>query len=152
KSDWVGNPIDAFVLARLQARGWKPAAAAEPRALMRRLYFDLNGLPPTAAEQEAFLKDPSRVEPLVDELLSRPAYGERWGRHWLDLVRYAETNGYERDATKPNAWRYRDYVIGAFDSDKPLGRCILVLLAGGGPQDACAGAVIALGFYTLGAL
>ena len=69
--------------------------------------MDLNGLPPTLAEQEAFLKDPGRLEPLVDDLLARPAYGERWGRHWLDLVRYAETNGYERDATKPNAWRYR---------------------------------------------
>jgi len=114
KSPWVHNPIDAFVLEKLQARGWTPAPPAEPRALLRRVYLDLNGLPPTLAEQEAFLKDPAQLEHLVDDLLARPAYGERWARHWLDLVRYAESNGYERDGTKPQAWRYRDYVIQAF--------------------------------------
>ena len=95
----------------------RPAPA---RALLRRVYLDLTGLPPTLAEQDAFLKDPRRLAPLVDELLARPAYGERWARHWLDLVRFAETNGYERDATKPNAWRYRDYVIRAFNARQAL--------------------------------
>src|SRR5262249_41500978 len=135
-SAWVRNPIDAFILAKLQAREWKPAPRAEPRALLRRVYLDLNGLPPTLAEQEAFLKDPARLEQLVDELLARPAYGERWGRHWLDLVRYAETNGYERDGTKPHAWRYRDYVIQAFNQAKPFDRFILEQLAGDELPDA----------------
>src|SRR5437773_3337310 len=150
KSEWVRNPIDAFVLEKLQARGWKPAPAAAPRALLRRVYMDLNGLPPTLAEQEAVLKEPGRLDPLVDDLLARPAYGERWGRHWLDLVRYAETNGYERDATKPNAWRYRDYVIGAFNSDKPFDRFILEQLAGDELPDASAETFVALGYYRLG--
>ena len=122
----------------------------QPRALLRRVYLDLNGLPPTLAEQEAFLKDPSRFEQLVDELLARPAYGERWGRHWLDLVRYAETNGYERDAAKPNAWRYRDYVIKAFNDDKPYDRFILEQLAGDELPDASAETFIALGYHRLG--
>src|SRR6185295_9557464 len=110
----------------------------------------LNGLPPTLAEQEAFLKDPSRFEQLVDELLARPAYGERWGRHWLDLVRYAETNGYERDATKPNAWRYRDYVIRAFNNDKPYDRFILEQLAGDELSDRSNEALMATAYYRLG--
>jgi hypothetical protein len=89
---WARNPIDAFILARLEARGWKPAPAAEPRALLRRVYLDLIGLPPTVAEQDAFLNDPSPAafDRLIDDLLSRPQYGERWGRHWLDVVRYAD--------------------------------------------------------------
>jgi mono/diheme cytochrome c family protein len=149
-SAWVRNPIDAFILAKLQARGWKPAPPAEPRALLRRVYLDLNGLPPTLAEQEAFLNDPSRFEQLADELLARPAYGERWGRHWLDLVRYAETNGYERDATKPNAWRYRDYVIQAFNQDKPFDRFILEQLAGDELPDASAETFTAMGYHRLG--
>ncbi len=155
KSEWVRNPIDAFVMQKLLSRGWKPAAAAEPRALLRRVSMDLNGLPPTLAEQEAFLKDatlknPARLDVLDDELLARPAYGERWGRHWLDLVRFAETNGYERDATKPNAWRYRDYVIRAFNDDKPFDRFILEQVAGDELPDASAETMIALGYYRLG--
>ncbi|HTM50328.1 MAG TPA: PSD1 and planctomycete cytochrome C domain-containing protein [Bryobacteraceae bacterium] len=150
KSKWVRNPIDAFLLDKLQSRGWKPAPPAEPRALLRRVYLDLTGLPPTLAEQDAFLKDPSRFPQLVDELLSRPTYGERWGRHWLDLVRYAETNGYERDATKPYAWRYRDYVIRSFNQDKPFDRFILEQLAGDELPDASAETLIALGYYRLG--
>src|SRR5580692_4338910 len=122
KNPWVRNPIDAFILQKLQARAWKPAAAATPRALLRRVYLDLTGLSPTLAEQEAFLKDPSQFERLVDDLLARPSYGERWGRHWLDLVRYAESNGYERDGLKPSVWRYRDYVISSFNADKPYDR------------------------------
>ena len=107
---WVRNPIDAFVLAKLEARGWKPSPPAPPQALLRRMYLDVTGLPPTLAEQEQFAKAPA-LDRVADDLLSRPAYGERWARHWLDLVRYAETNGYERDAAKPSVWRYRDYVI-----------------------------------------
>jgi hypothetical protein len=106
---WVRNPIDAFVLAGLEAKGWQPSPPAKPRPFLRRLYLDLIGLPPTLAEQEVFLNDPSpqAMDRLVNDLLARPSYGERWARHWLDLVRYADTNGYERDANKPSVWRYR---------------------------------------------
>jgi hypothetical protein len=150
KNSWVRNPVDAFILEKLQARGWKPAAPADPRALLRRVYLDLIGLPPTLAEQEAFLKDPSQFDRLVDGLLARPAYGERWGRHWLDLVRYAESNGYERDGVKPHAWRYRDYVIQAFNSDKPFDRFIVEQLAGDEFPDASAETFVATGYYRLG--
>jgi hypothetical protein len=149
---WVRNPIDSFILAKLEAKGWKPSSAAEPRALMRRLYLDLLGLPPTPAEQAAFLKHPSpeAVDRLVRALLERPQYGERWGRHWLDLVRYGETNGYERDAPKPNVWRYRDYVIRAFNKDKAFDRFILEQLAGDELPEANSETLIATGYYRLG--
>ena len=115
KTAWVQNPIDRFVLAGLERRGWAPVRPAEPRALVRRLFLDVTGLPPSPDEQADFLKEfarePDAVERSVNRLLARPAYGERWARYWLDLVRFAETNGYERDATKPFVWRYRDYVI-----------------------------------------
>lgn len=150
QSNWIRNPIDAFVLAKLQSRGWKPAPAAESRALMRRIYLDLTGLPPTLEEQKNFLAHPEAVDDLVSELLSRPSYGERWARHWLDLVRYAETNGYERDATKPNAWRYRDYVINAFNQDKPFNRFVLEQLAGDELPDASPETFTALGYNRLG--
>ena len=146
---WVRNPIDAFVLAKLEARGWKPAPAAAPRELMRRVYLDLTGLPPTLAEQDEFLKN-ADAERLVEALLSKPAYGERWARHWLDLVRYAETNGYERDATKPSAWRYRDYVIRAFNADKPYDRFVLEQLAGDELPDRSNETLIATSYYRLG--
>lgn len=149
KSAWVRNPIDAFVLDRLAQRGWKPAPRATSRALMRRIYFDLTGLPPTIDEQRKFLSKPN-VGALVDDLLSRPTYGERWARHWLDVVRYAETNGYERDATKPNAWRYRDYVVNAFNHDKPFNRFALEQLAGDELPEASAETFTALGYYRLG--
>src|SRR5258708_4221918 len=131
-AEWIRNPIDAFVLAQLEMKGWRPGVAAKPRALLRRMYLDLVGLPPTLKEQAEFLQDPSRraFDTLADELLARPAYGERWGRHWLDLVRYAESNGYERDGAKPSVWRYRDYVIRSFNDDKPYDRFILEQLAG----------------------
>jgi hypothetical protein len=149
---WVRNPLDAFILARLEAKGWKPSPPAEPRALLRRVYLDLIGLPPTPAEQDAFLKNPTpeALDVVVEELLSRPAHGERWGRHWLDLVRYAETNGYERDAAKPFVWRYRDYVIRAFNADKPYDRFLLEQLAGDELPDADADALLATGYYRLG--
>src|SRR5262249_51824043 len=108
---WLRNPIDAFVLARLEARGWKPAPPAPPRALRGRLSLDLAGLPPAPEEQDAFPREPTAdaYEQVVERLLASPSLGERWGRHWLDVVRYADTNGYERDADKPGAWKYRDW-------------------------------------------
>jgi hypothetical protein len=120
--------------------------------LLRRVYLDLAGLPPTLAEQGAFLGDaaPGALERVVDDLLARPSYGERWGRHWLDLARYAETNGYERDATRPNAWRYRDYVIRAFNADKPFDRFVQEQLAGDELPDADADTLLATAFLRLG--
>jgi hypothetical protein len=151
-TDRVRNPIDAFVLARLEARGWQAAPPSSPRQLLRRVHLDLLGTPPTLAEQEAFLKDPSpeAADRIVDELLGRPAYGERWGRHWLDLVRYAETNGYERDATKPFVWKYRDYVIRSFIEDKPFDRFVLEQLAGDELPAISPETLIATGYYRLG--
>jgi hypothetical protein len=153
---WVRNPIDRFVLAKLEAQSWSPAAPAEPRALARRLFLDVTGLPPTPEECAAFLpelaRSPQAVERLVDDLLARPAHGERWARHWLDLVRYAESNGYERDAAKPFAWRYRDYVIRAFNSDKPFDRFVIEQLSGDElPDDeVTAETLVATGIHRLG--
>ena len=151
-ADWVRNPIDAFVLARLEARGWKPSPPARPEALLRRIYLDLIGLPPTPRAQQEFLEQnsPEQFDRLIGELLDRPGYGERWGRHWLDVVRYAETNGYERDATKPEVWKYRDYVIRSLNQDKPYDRFILEQLAGDELENATAETHIALGFNRLG--
>ena len=151
-AEWVRNPIDAFVLAKLEERGWRPSEPAKPRALLRRLYSDLIGLPPTLEEQQVLLKDPSPegFDRLVEDLLQRPGYGERWGRHWLDLVRYAETNGYERDNTKPHVWRYRDYVIRAFNNDKPYDRSIIEQLAGDEVEDLSPETLVALGYNRLG--
>ena len=149
---WVRNPIDAFVLSRLETEGWKPNPAALPRALLRRVHLDLAGLPPSLAEQDGFVADPtpSALDRVIDELLARPSYGERWGRHWLDLVRYAETNGYERDAARPFVWRYRDYVIRSFNDDKPFDRFVLEQLAGDELPDADGTTLIATGYYRLG--
>src|ERR1043165_47272 len=101
---WIRSPIDSFILARLEAKGIPPPRTADRRTLLRRLYLDLIGVPPTPEEQHAFLTDraPYAYERLVDNLLARPQYGERWSRHWLDAARYAETNGYERDGSKPS--------------------------------------------------
>jgi hypothetical protein len=153
QGDWVRNPVDAFVLAKLEGHGWKPNPPALPRQLLRRMSIDLTGVPPTLSEQSTHqfdTLDHEQFDRLVDNLLARPAYGERWGRHWLDLVRYAETNGYERDGTKPNVWRYRDYVIQAFNADKPYDRFILEQLAGDELPDRMTETVIATGYYRLG--
>ena len=149
---WVRNPIDAFILAKLEARQLTPAAPADKVALIRRAYYDLIGLPPTPDEVDAFVRDaaPEAYEKLVDKLLASPHYGEKWGRHWLDLVRYAETNGYERDGIKPYAWRYRDYVIRSFNSDKPYDRFIHEQLAGDELDRDNPDAIIATGYYRLG--
>lgn len=150
---WVRNPVDAFILAKLEGHQWHPNPPAAPPQLLRRMYLDVIGLPPNLEEQslaEAPTGTAERFDQLVDQLLSRPEYGERWGRHWLDLVRYAETNGYERDGTKPNVWRYRDYVIQSLNQDKPYDRFILEQLAGDELPDASTETVIATGYYRLG--
>jgi hypothetical protein len=149
---WVANPVDAFILAGLQAKGLTPNPPASKRELVRRLYYDLAGLPPTPQEVEDFVNDPSPAayETLVDRLLDSPAYGERWGRHWLDLVRFAETNSYERDGPKPNAWKYRDYVIRSFNQDKPYDRFLREQLAGDELPDRDADTIIATAYYRLG--
>ncbi|HVU85831.1 MAG TPA: DUF1549 and DUF1553 domain-containing protein [Pirellulales bacterium] len=151
-SAWVKNPIDAFVLVRLEDEKIEPNPPADRLTLLRRVYLDLIGLLPTPAEQDAFLADdsPEALSRVVDDLLARPEYGERWGRHWLDVVRYAESNGYERDGAKPSAWRYRDYVIEAFNADKPFDRFLTEQLAGDELADANAETCIATTFLRLG--
>ncbi len=118
---WPRTPVDFFILARLESVGLTPAAEAEPATLMRRLYFDLVGLPPAPADIDAFLSDraPHAYERLVDRLLASPHYGERWGQDWLDLARFAETDGFEHDKIRPTAWKYRDWVIRALNADMP---------------------------------
>jgi hypothetical protein len=129
---WVRNPIDAFVLARLQERHLNPAPPADRVTLIRRATFDLLGIPPTPAEIDAFVADrsPTAYEKLIDRLLASPHYGERWGRHWLDVARFAESQGFERDKIRDHAWRYRDYVIRSFNEDKPYPQFIAEQLAG----------------------
>jgi hypothetical protein len=149
---WVRNPIDAFVLAKLEQKRWHPSPAAEPLALLRRAHLDLTGLPPTPAQQKSFVENhsPQQLDKVVDALLDHPTYGERWARHWLDVVRYADSNGYERDAEKPFVWRYRDYVINALNGDKPFDRFILEQLAGDELPEASNETMIATGFQRLG--
>jgi hypothetical protein len=131
-ADWPINPVDRFLLAKLEAKGLKPAAEADKRTLIRRLTFDLIGLPPKPEEVEAFVHDqsPDAYKTLVDRLLASPHYGERWARHWLDLVRFAETSGHEFDYEIPLAYRYRDYVIRAFNADVPYNQFVVEHLAG----------------------
>ncbi len=129
---WVSNRIDRFILARLEAAGLKPAPAADRRSLLRRVHFALVGLPPTAQEVEDFIADTAEdaLERVVDRLLGSPQFGERWARHWMDLVRYSDTLGNEADMPIPNAWRYRDYLVRAFNADVPYDRLIVEHLAG----------------------
>jgi hypothetical protein len=131
-SGWSRTPIDRFVFRKLTAEGLKPSPEAQRRALARRVFFDLWGLPPSADDLDAFLSDaaPEAYEKLIDRLLASPRYGERWARHWLDLVRYAESDGYRIDDYRPHSWRYRDYVIKSFNDDKPYDRFVREQLAG----------------------
>jgi hypothetical protein len=144
------SPIDALLAPRLV--GLPPAPPADRRTLIRRAAYDLTGLPPSPEEVEAFERDgaPDAYERLLDRLLASPRYGEKWGRHWLDLVRYAETNGYERDGPKHAAWRYRDYVIQSFNADKPYDRFLVEQLAGDQLDPVTPETLIATGFYRLG--
>src|SRR5262249_8309989 len=129
---WVRNVVDSFILARLESEGLSPSPEADRRSLIRRVTFDLTGLPPSSEEVRAFIDDPrpDAYERLVDRLLGSPHYGERWGRHWLDVVHYADTHGYDKDKRRDNAWPYRDYVIAAFNASKPYERFILEQVAG----------------------
>jgi uncharacterized protein DUF1553/uncharacterized protein DUF1549 len=131
-TSWGRNPIDAFILSKLEAKGIEPAKPADKVTLLRRVSFDLAGLPPTPEEVAAFVADnsPDAFEKVVDRLLASPQYGERWGRHWLDLARFAESEGFKADEARPNAWRYRDYVIDSFNRDKPYDRFVQEQIAG----------------------
>ncbi len=145
---WVRTPVDAFVLAKLEDKGISPSPAADKITLLRRATFDLTGLPPTPEEVSAFLSDksPRAFEKVVDRLLGSPHYGEKWARHWLDLARYAESEGFKADETRPNAWRYRDYVIKSFNEDKPYDRFIKEQIAGDELWPDDPDAVVATGF------
>ena len=149
---WVRNPIDAFVLTKLEQQNIVPAPEASRRTLLRRLYFDLLGIPPTPEQVREFAAstDPQAYEKVIDQLLADPRYGERWGRHWLDLVRYAESDGFAIDSERPTAWRYRDYVIRAFNRDKPYDLFVQEQIAGdeyrGKKPAPTADRVVALGF------
>src|SRR5262245_48461169 len=149
---WVSNPIDRFILHKLQAAGLRPSAKADRRILIRRLSFDLLGLPPTPEEVRAFVEDtsPRAYERLVDRLLDSPHYGERWARHWLDIIRYAESQGFERNKFRPSAWKYRDFVVEAFNSDMPYDQFIRWQIAVDviDPKDPLA--VVASGFLAMG--
>lgn len=149
---WARNDIDHFLLKQLQDHDLTPNPAASPRELVRRASYDLTGLPPAPEVVEAFAADPSPEAwaRLIDQLLESPHYGEQWGRHWLDLVRYAETNSYERDGAKPFVWRYRDYVIQSFNSDKPYDQFITEQLAGDELPNRTPDSIIATGYYRLG--
>lgn len=143
------NAIDSFVLQKLVDADLSPAAEADRRTLHRRLSFDLTGLPPTLAEIDQFLNDdsPGAYERLVDRLLDSPAYGERWAQHWLDLARFAETDGFEHDKLRPDAWKYRDWVINAFNEDMPYDEFVRLQIAG---DESGAASRVATGFLTCG--
>ncbi len=152
QSGWVKTPVDRFILAGLEAKGWEPATAVSRERLIRRAFFDLWGLPPTPEDVRAFVADerPDAFERRIDYLLASPHFGERWARYWLDVARFAETNGYERDALKANAWQYRDWVIRAFNDDLPYDRFVSEQLAGDELPDATDQTRIATGFLRVG--
>ena len=146
------NPIDAFVRATLAKEGMRPTAVADRRTLIRRLSFDLLGLPPTPEEIDAFVADvdPAAYENLVERMLASPRYGERWARHWLDVVHYGDTHGYDKDKQRPNAWPYRDWVIGAFNADLPWARFVADQIAGDVLRPDDSGAIEATGMLAAG--
>ncbi len=151
-STWGRTPIDAFVRAKLEEKGLRPSKEADRRTLIRRLTFDLHGLPPTYEETLAFVNDraPDAYEKLVDRLLASPRYGERWGRHWLDVVHYGESHGYDKDKPRRNAWPYRDYVIRSFNENKPYKRFVQEQLAGDVLFPDEPDGVVATGFIAAG--
>ena len=150
--DWARNPIDAFVLRRLRDAGLRPAANAERSVLARRLYLHLTGLLPTPGEIDSFVADHAAdaYERLVDRLLASPHYGEQWGQNWLDVVRYAESEGFEYDRHRAGAWRFRDYVVRSLNADKPYDRFVLEQLAGDELDRNDEDSLVAAGFYRLG--
>ena len=149
---WCRTPVDRFILAKLDAAGLAPLPQADRRTLIRRVTFDLTGLPPTPAETVAFVDDasPNAYERLIDRLLDSPAYGQRWAQHWLDLVRFAETDGFEHDLERPQAWRYRDWVIDALNADMPYNEFVQWQLAGDEIRPDDAAACVATGFLLCG--
>ena len=149
---FASNPIDAFVRQALDQKGLTPAPPADRNTLVRRVYLDLLGLLPTPQEVDAFVNDasPRAYENLIDKLLASPHYGERWGRFWLDVVRYADSSGYEHDRDIANAWRFRDYVIKAFNQDKPYNRFVLEQIAGDELEDRDYDSLIATSYYRIG--
>ncbi|HSG72396.1 MAG TPA: DUF1553 domain-containing protein [Planctomycetaceae bacterium] len=151
-TEWVKTPIDAFILKRLESAGLEPNPRVGKVQLLRRVYYSLTGLPPARAEIEDFLanESPQAFEHVVDRLLASPQYGEKWARHWLDVVRFAETNSFERDSLKPHAWRFRDYVIRSFNEDKPYDQFVREQLAGDEIADPTPDSIIATGYYRLG--
>jgi hypothetical protein len=152
ETQWVKNPIDAFILQKLEASALGHANPSSKTALLRRAYYDLTGLAPSPQDVDTFVADdsPNAFERVIDRLLASPQYGEKWGRHWLDVVRFAETNSFERDSVKPNAWRYRDYVIQSFNADKPFDQFVREQIAGDEFEHPTPDSIIATGFYRLG--
>jgi hypothetical protein len=148
RASWPRNDLDRFILAKLEAAGLSPSPELDRAALIRRVTLDLIGLPPTPAEVEAFVRDdsPEAYEEVIDRLLASPHYGERWGRHWLDLARYADTSGFHNDLDRPYAWKYRDYVIRSFNDDKPYARFVMEQIAGDEVEGADEQTLIATGF------
>jgi hypothetical protein len=145
---WIRNEIDAFVLSKLESKSITPNEPADKVTLLRRATLDLTGLPPSPEEVQAFLSDTSSTafEKVVDRLLASPRYGERWARHWLDLARYADSEGFKSDETRPNIWRYRDYVIDSFNQDKPYDRFVKEQIAGDELYPNDPAALVATGF------
>ncbi|MEZ6018462.1 MAG: DUF1549 domain-containing protein, partial [Planctomycetota bacterium] len=145
------HPIDALVRAKLVERGLAPNPRADEATLVRRVYLDLTGLAPSPEEVAAYLgnDDPQKWAELIERLLASPQYGERWGRHWLDVVRYAETNGFERDSNKPHIWRYRDWVVDAFNADMPYDEFVRDQLAGDELPDRDRSSIIGSGYLRL---
>ena len=152
-SRWPRTPVDRFILEKLAGRGLAPSPAADKRTLLRRVFLDLIGLPPTPAETDAFLADraPDAYERVVDRLLASPHYGERWARHWMDVVHYAETHGHDQDRPRENAWPYRDYLIRAFNTDKPYAHFVREQVAGDVLYPDDPWATVATGFLATGA-
>lgn len=152
RSSWIRTPIDSFIAAKHQDLGLTHSAPADRRTLIRRVTYDLTGLPPTPAQVREFLQDTSdrAYENLVDRLLASPSYGERWARHWLDVVKYADTCGYDKDKLRPNAWPYRDYVIRSFNDDKPYSQFVQEQVAGDALFPGEADGLLGLGFLAAG--
>src|SRR3984893_7168837 len=145
---WVKTPIDAFILAKLEEKNLQPNPAADKLTLLKRATIDMTGLPPTQEEIQQFLSDksPDAWDKVARRLLASPAYGERWGRHWLDVARYADSNGFKADETRPNMWRYRDYVIQAFNEDQPYDSFGREQIAGDELYPGDPEALVAMGF------